>query len=62
MLKGANGADPKAAVADWSAAHAEPVQAVKHAVDDIEKAGGDWTFAKLTIVNAALRELVNSAH
>jgi len=61
VLKTANGADPKAAVADWSAQHAEPVQGVKSAVEDIEKAGGDWTFAKLTIVNAALRELVNAA-
>ncbi|MGE5500941.1 MAG: NAD-glutamate dehydrogenase, partial [Ignavibacteriales bacterium] len=62
VLKTANGAEPKAAVADWSARHAEPVQAVKHAVEDIEKAGGDWTFAKLTIVNAALRELVSAAN
>jgi len=53
--------DTAKAVAAWAARHAEPVQAVKNAVEDIEKAGGDWTFAKLTIVNAALRELVNAA-
>jgi glutamate dehydrogenase len=58
---GATAEAAKAAVADWAAGHAEPVQTVKQAVDEIEKAGGDWTFAKLTIVNAALRELVNAA-
>jgi glutamate dehydrogenase len=54
-------ADPeaaKAAVAAWAARHAEPVAMLKTAIDEIEQAGGEWTFAKLTIVNAALRELV----
>jgi glutamate dehydrogenase len=57
-------ADPeaaKAAVAAWAARHPEPVRAVKGAIEEIEQAGGDWTFAKLTIVNAALRELVSAA-
>jgi len=37
------------------------VRAVRNAVDEIEQAGGGWSFAKLTIVNAALRELVAAA-
>jgi len=51
----------KAAVAAWAAKHPGPVKALKDAIAEIEQAGGDWTFAKLTIVNAALRELVSAA-
>jgi glutamate dehydrogenase len=46
-----------AAVAGWSAAHAEPIRKAKAEIEEIEKAGGGWTFAKLTIANATLREL-----
>jgi glutamate dehydrogenase len=35
--------------------------AVKRTIEDIEQAGGGWTFAKLTIANAALRELWRAA-
>ena len=39
---------------------------IRHAVacrtvDEIESGGGPWTFAKLTIANAALRELASEA-
>jgi glutamate dehydrogenase len=51
----------KASVASWAALQPAPVAAVRRAVDDIEKAGGGWTFAKLTIANAALRELTAAA-
>jgi len=51
----------KAAVASWAGKHAEPVRSLKASIEEIEHAGGDWTFAKLTIVNAALRELVSAA-
>jgi glutamate dehydrogenase len=37
-----------------------PVRSAKRTVEDIENAGGGWTFAKLTIANAALRELANA--
>lgn len=47
----------KAAVASWAALRADRVKAAKRTVEDIEQAGGGWTFAKLTIANAALREL-----
>ncbi len=46
-----------AAVAAWSAVHAERVLKCKVAIEEIEKAGGGWTFAKLTIANSTLREL-----
>ncbi|MEO8925656.1 MAG: NAD-glutamate dehydrogenase, partial [Caulobacteraceae bacterium] len=48
------------AVAAWIAAHAEPVRGVKRTVEEIEKAAGGWSFAKLTIANAALRELAGA--
>ena len=47
-------------VATWSSTHAEPVRVAKRTIEDIEKAGGGWTFAKLTIANAALRELAGA--
>ena len=49
------------AVASWAALRRDAAQAARKAVDEIEAAGGGWTFAKLTIANAALRELAASA-
>ncbi|MGA0603560.1 NAD-glutamate dehydrogenase [Caulobacter sp. KR2-114] len=55
------GADvARGAVSSWSALRPDAVRAVKRTLDEIEKAGGGWTFAKLTIANAALRELAGS--
>ena len=48
------------AVESWSAKRQDMVQTAHNAVQEIEDAGGSWTFAKLTIANAALRELVSS--
>ncbi|MGI9169822.1 MAG: NAD-glutamate dehydrogenase domain-containing protein, partial [Caulobacteraceae bacterium] len=48
------------AVAAWSAAHAEPVRVARRTVEEIEKAAGGWSFAKLTIANAALREMAGA--
>jgi glutamate dehydrogenase len=47
----------KAAVSSWSSLRAEAVRGMRRTLEDIEKAPGGWTFAKLTIANAALREL-----
>ncbi len=62
---GAQGADTdeaaKATVTSWAQMQSGPGRAVKRTVDEIEAAGGGWSFAKLTIANAALRELANSA-
>ena len=50
----------KAAVTSWAALRIDRVRSAKRTVEDIENAGGGWTFAKLTIANAALRELANA--
>jgi len=46
-----------AAIASWTALRREVADAARKAVEEIEAAGGAWSFAKLTIANAALREL-----
>jgi len=52
--------DPHKLVEAWSTERKPLVSAVHQAMEDIESAGGSWTFAKLTIANAALREMVAS--
>jgi glutamate dehydrogenase len=47
----------KAAITSWSALNAEAVKLARSTIAQIEKDGGGWSFAKLTIANAALREL-----
>jgi glutamate dehydrogenase len=54
---GEDAAAAKAAVASWSAQKAEAVRTAKSTISNIEKDGGGWSFAKLTIANAALRAL-----
>jgi glutamate dehydrogenase len=49
------GADPKDAIAAWSAPRQTAVARARAVIDDIEAAGGGWSFAKLTIANAALK-------
>lgn len=51
----------KSTVASWAQLHSGPGRAVKRTIEEIEQAGGGWTFAKLTIANAALRELATVA-
>jgi glutamate dehydrogenase len=48
------------AVASWTALRREKAQVARNTIDEIEAAGGGWTFAKLTIANAALRELAEA--
>ena len=47
-------------VASWTALRSEPVRAARKTLEEIEAAGGGWSFAKLTIANAAVRELVSA--
>jgi glutamate dehydrogenase len=54
---GEDAAHAKDAVASWAALRREKAQAARRTVEEIDQAGGPWTFAKLTIANAALREL-----
>jgi len=45
------------AVAGWTALRRDKAEAARRTVEEIDQSGGQWTFAKLTIANAALREL-----
>ncbi|HEV2532515.1 NAD-glutamate dehydrogenase, partial [Phenylobacterium sp.] len=45
------------AVSAWAALRGDKADAARRTVEEIDQAGGPWTFAKLTIANAALREL-----
>ncbi|WP_309088427.1 NAD-glutamate dehydrogenase [Phenylobacterium sp.] len=58
---GSDAVHAKDAVSSWAGLRREQVQAATRTVDEIEAAGGSWTFAKLTIANAALRELAQEA-
>jgi glutamate dehydrogenase len=44
----------------WQALRREKADAARRTIDEIEASGGPWTFAKLTIANAALRELAEA--
>ena len=55
---GADGPEAaRAALARWSAGRAAAVRQARATIAQIEKDGADWSFAKLTIANAALRQL-----
>jgi glutamate dehydrogenase len=45
------------AVASWSALRREKAELARRTIGEIEQAPGGWTFPKLTIANAALREM-----
>ena len=49
------------AVEAWAKRVAQPVEAARRVIAEIEAAPGSWTFAKLTIANGALRELARAA-
>jgi len=49
------------AVASWAALRRDKAELAGRTIGEIESAGGPWTFAKLTIANAALRELTTAA-
>ena len=51
----------RSTVSSWAQMHSGPGRVVKRTIEEIEQAGGGWTFAKLTIANAALRELANAS-
>ncbi|MFC3080196.1 NAD-glutamate dehydrogenase [Phenylobacterium terrae] len=45
----------------WCASRGPVAEAAQRTLAEIEAAGGGWTFAKLTIAHAALRELASGA-
>jgi glutamate dehydrogenase len=49
------------AAISWAALRRDKVDVALHTIAEIEASGGVWTFAKLTIANAALRELAEAA-
>jgi glutamate dehydrogenase len=51
----------KDAAASWAALRRDKADVARRTIEEIEAAGGGWTFAKLTIANAALRELAEAA-
>ncbi len=58
---GSDTAAAKAAVQSWAAMRREEVRAARQTIQEIEASPGGWSFAKLTIVNAALETLVKAA-
>jgi len=54
---GEDAATAKAAVTSWASLHDERVRSLRRVVETIEHSAGGWSFAKLTIANAALRQL-----
>ena len=59
---GASEATAEKAVDDWIGPRLATVEGVRASVDEIETSGSGWTFAKLTIANASIREIASSAH
>jgi glutamate dehydrogenase len=55
---GASAQAAAAAVADWARARQEAMDRAVRTFDEVEQAAGGWTFAKLTIANAAIRAVV----
>jgi len=51
----------RAAVAAWSGTRPDAVRTARDTIRAIEASSGGWSFAKLTIANAALRELTLAA-
>jgi glutamate dehydrogenase len=59
---GASEAAAEKAVDDWIGPRLATVEGVRASVDEIEASGSGWTFAKLTIANAVIREIASSAN
>ncbi len=55
---GASAASAMAEVAAWSQARQDSVDRALRTLGEVEQAAGGWTFAKLTIANAAIRAVV----
>ena len=53
-------AKAETAVDRWIGQRLPSVEALRASVDEIEASGAGWTFAKLTIANAAIREVIAS--
>jgi glutamate dehydrogenase len=58
---GADEASAERAVDTWIGPRLAVVEGVRASVDEIEASGAGWTFAKLTIANATIREIAATA-
>jgi len=58
---GASELSAEKAVDRWIGPRQATVEGVRASVDEIEASGQGWTFAKLTIANAVIREIASSA-
>jgi glutamate dehydrogenase len=58
---GADEASAERAVDAWIGPRLAVVEGVRASVDEIEASGAGWTFAKLTIANATIREIAATA-
>ncbi len=54
---GADAATARAAVQAWAALRKDAARTARRTLEDAQSAPGGWSFAKLTIVSAALRGL-----
>ncbi len=54
---GAKAASARSAIEAWNQNRARQVESMRRTIEEIEQSGSGWSFAKLTIVNSALREL-----
>ncbi len=54
-------AEAKSLVRAWTALHSDVAETSEAGFKSVENAPGAWTFAKLTIAAASLRELVSAA-
>jgi glutamate dehydrogenase len=61
LTVGSNGKAAREAVQAYLAPRAQAFQQMRKTVDEIEQSGPGWSFAKLTIANAALRELATAS-
>jgi glutamate dehydrogenase len=60
LAKGADGQAAREAVQGFIGPRAQAVEQARKTIEEIEQAGQGWSFAKLTIANAALRELATA--
>lgn len=60
LTVGANGKAAREAVQAFIGPRAQTVEQVRKTIAEIDQTGQGWSFAKLTIANAALRELAGS--
>ncbi|MBC6983326.1 NAD-glutamate dehydrogenase [Caulobacter sp. 17J80-11] len=56
-----NGEAARQAIQEWVRARSATVDHARKTIEEIEQAGAGWSFAKLTIANAAIRELASAA-